>query len=403
MKFARILCALALLTATAFGAETNAIRGLVVMKKDVLVPDTGAARFAPLSESQVLPCVACSDDGYTVVCPDAEGNLRVAFLDRRDEWGHATARAWTYDSTVETNTIVVSVPLPLRPGRIPLLRGSTYPLLSSEPAGHVIRYTFARFTRDLPVAADSADLLPPPKPETDPVKIRIAQLEGMLKESREQEADVARRLEQARSNATQVATLLKNVTQSQLDAARLRAELSEAEGMCRELASYKPALQPVPALQQELKALLQEQSKLAAQVQKSQMESEPLKNIYKQILAVQGSILELKTAVSARQAELSAVLKTCSGENFKQDKDVLIGMLDRAEKQHSDVTGQLQNIEAAKGVLSTLTDQATRLLAENQQLRDKLQTATNELQELKKKIQELQQPPKPATAAPADK
>ena len=89
--------------------------GTAVMHRSMRLRDSGATLPYPKG-GDVYVCPAVLENGYLVVCRDKADVPRIAFLPNQDEWGHATARAWQSDTSLETNTIVIRRPLAFQPG-----------------------------------------------------------------------------------------------------------------------------------------------------------------------------------------------------------------------------------------------------------------------------------------------
>ncbi|MGQ9661675.1 MAG: hypothetical protein ACUVWX_04950 [Kiritimatiellia bacterium] len=383
-------------------AQPEKYRRMGVIKSSLVIPDPGGASLPKLSERQVLPCLRALDNGFLVGCRDAEGKARVAFLPLRDEWGHVSARAPLYDPASPSNTVQILNPLPLRPGWMPLGKGETYPVVSSDAKGHTILVSFAGFDYEVVVPGGELELLPPPKPETDPVKLREQELVQLLEKSGTELAELRKRLESVRTAADRLTMLNRDLAATELEKNRVKSEILKAESVCKELLAANPAPQQAAlvALLEQTRKFVERQADLEAGIKRIGLEIEPLRSVRKQLTALEGEVEKVQALALARNAELAALQKGELGEDIKQNQDTVRNLLDGLAKLNAELVGQVERLDAGVDSLKTLVDKLEAVQQENQRLQTQLKTLTEELEALEKKIQELQ---KPAAAEPEKK
>lgn len=360
--------------------------GFAVMNRDVRVPAPGPAPFSRLQENQRLVCVHAWDEGYLVVCRDEQGQTRLAQMARRDEWGRATARLWTYDGSMESNTIAILVPVSLSSGYALFLEGDRYPVVESDDETLTLLYRFAEYEGAFQVSRTDARLEPPPEPETDPDKIREQQLQSVLRESSEQRTALETALSQARANAVRIQDLQRNIRLSDIENRRLRTELQETEHWVRQTLHETPGEDKALMLRQkDLDRLLREQAGSHAKHGAAQRETEALKTVERNIASVERDIMRIGQAVTQRQAELTALRATATDKGARQEQEDIARLVKLALAQQGAVAKDAAEVEALKNRLSPWIEHLVALSRENEALRQQLQTLRDELAALREK------------------
>ncbi len=372
----------------------------VVLKREISIHEVPSISFRRLSERQVIPCLYVLENGYLVGIQDADGTDRVAFLPNRDEWGYPTANCWMADPAIPSNTLIVRRPVPLRPGWLTLAPGSRWPVVRTNTTACTVLYTASGFSRELPIPWESVEWIPPPEPETDPVRLRIRAVSAEWERSRQEARELQTRLQTAQSNVVSLARLHTELGQLEAEKIRLRGELEKAEAACRELSALEiPDRQPALArLAEEMEKLRRQQADWGAKLHRTQVEVEPLRAIRRFLAEAEGEIEKNKATLQIQTAELEALQNRTLPDAVKKDLEVAKSMLDALARENAAWIHRVEEWAAARTALTSLTDLVERLRQKSQQLQDQVQDLTKELQELKKRMGE---PPPPAGPTPS--
>jgi hypothetical protein len=379
---------------SAAGAEEEqAPLGMAVMKQDVSFSDKGRAAFPAPEPRQVLSCARITDQGYMVLCQDAEGNPRMACLPLRDEWGHIAARTWLYEPSLEANTIMVQIPLALEPGSFVLARGERYPVLATNETAYTVRYTFEYYCRTVDIARASADVKPI---EKDPAKIQESNLDTALVQHRDNAEGLRKRLQSFEESNARVLGLLKQLNETELEIDRLRADVVKAQTIRQALMEYQPetkALRETQAEQVEKTTRLQ--GKFSATRLLSQLDADALKNVQAQVQNAELEVERAKTQAMKSRSELSAVIAFQTDAAVEKDKEALKEELNQAGQELAAKSRQQQLVQSSRDLLQILRLEIEQILAENKQLTESVDRIAKEI-EILRKGGELKPPPKDA-------
>ncbi|MCK5850052.1 MAG: hypothetical protein KAH23_03990 [Kiritimatiellae bacterium] len=354
-KYSCIL-SICILTAGMLAAEeVEPILGFAVMRRDIAVPDSGKAPFPKPTKGAILYSPKAAGTGYLVVSPDVKGRMRMAVLPFRDEWGHATAKAWLYDALMATNTVVVKIPAALKAGYIPLQRGMKYPIISSTKTTYELAYSFHGLERKVTISSADATIELPPKPERDPRKLQEKKFEEILEDALKEQKELQEQLLKSRGNAGQVARLVTQISNAGTEKKRLLADIAKSEAMYNKFLGYESQTgETADAIGDELKKLSKKHGEMSAELKTGSVEVQGLNALYSLLTLIDTDLERIKTVVMEKKAEVTAVVDHYADENTKSEKQRGRAMIARARQKLAGYEIQIKQLEMQKEMLAKL-------------------------------------------------
>jgi hypothetical protein len=359
--------------------------GTAVMHRNMRLRDPGAALPYPKG-GDVYVCPAVLENGYLVVCRDRADVPRIAFLPNQDEWGHATARAWQSDTSLETNTIVIRRPLALQPGFLFLQKGSRYPVVHIDEATYTIAYAYGDFSRRVIVAKKDADFELPPVAKVDGRPERFSHLEQSLEIARDDQDELREKMEATDLRRLELLALLKQVGSADRERARLEAMVARAEAAYKSLLAYRPAYgKELTAWQNELTDVYRGLGTLFSSIEQLQMDIAPIR------LA---QIQRQKTREEANDLERSRVREASAHrvaleEETVPDLNEVEQALTTAIQDQAGLDSQVRRLEIEKGLVAKLLDELKTVRAQNETLDGKIEALTEELERLREEVEQV--------------
>ena len=358
MRFLRFLPVFLLILSTAIADETAPVLGYAVMRRDRAIPEKGEHKFPMPPKGTILYSPKASATGYLVVWDDTEGEPRMAVLPFRDQYGRATAKAWLYDAGMETNTVEVRIPMPLRLGYIPLMRGRKYSIIASDADSYTLRYDFHGLARTITIDSDEAVVELPPPPERDPRKLREKEIEKLLERAKAEEKELQERLAKSKENARRVGMLLKQIGKAGTEKKRLLAEIAKSEASYNKLLGYEPVTaETAEAIAAELAKISKRHGELAAKLEVGGIEADALKVLYTLLIRIDADLEQLKTDVTAKLAEIQGLVSHYEDKEAKEEREKVREFLRQAREQLSGYQVQVKHLETQREMLTNLYEQ----------------------------------------------
>jgi hypothetical protein len=339
---------------------------LAVLSRDIEIEGVSESSMPRVHAGDIVVCPAILRDGYLVILRDATGELRGALMPFHDEWGHATARTWAHDKTLEDHMLQIRRPTTLKPYGIVLKKGDKYPLLARAAHTVQIEYRCAAEVALLTVPRDA---------------VTIEQTASMSVDDR-LEADLTQRLElqqeertrlQSSINATEeyltrVSQLLLDLNEAQLETAALEGQTIVNENLKETLVRLSPRV--TQATRDDLEALKQSiarQTPHRGQELNGRLAKEMLTNTQTEQNRASVELERWKAAAERSSAEYAVV----ANPDMRQQSEELrkaISSVRKAAKLQTQMSGQLSTKEMQQEPVAIAVDLLMDLLEKNREL-----------------------------------
>lgn len=351
------------------------------MRVPAQVPDQGPVPLSAAAPGDVLVCVGTTLDGYQVVALDEAGDKRVALLPYRTEWGHVAARSAAHDTRLAPGTVIVAERSELRPGACPLALGADYPLVASNVTALTVRFQAGGLTRDLVIPRSYADVRPAAPPVLESLEART---ELALQASNERQRELRESLREAELRRTKLVALLSQLRMGEVETARLTAALAREGAVYRLVGQWKPQHAGAgSSLKAELAAALVDQAALVALLQCAPFEAEPLRELHSRLAETAGQTQALRADAAGKRTEIDALAAGRRSAEAVADRERIAKLMESAQKERSDLTGMLTQVELDKLGVDALVEQLKTVKAENARINDRLADLTARLGELR--------------------
>jgi hypothetical protein len=378
--------ALAILLSVVFaengGTEPSASRA--VMLRDIRrTAPGGDAALPPLRENQILPCAYASDTGYTVALRDLAGRPRLAWLPIRDEWGRASASAWTFDATLEPRTIRILVPVAPENGSVVFRTGHSYAVTSFDAETVSLRYAVGDFAGDFSLSRRDVKM-ESELAENDVLTRRERQLADELQRGRLSRERLQADIERTRSSAERIRNLERALLLADIETRRLQTEWSEmrhwTERALREKKSENDILAP---LQTKMDTLLQQRAVWQARRRDAEREIEPMVHMQVALREIEATLGDARNAATLAHAELHG-LKTALNEDRTSEQAAEPFHLATAEQ--AALVREIARLQSLRQSLAPWIEKHEATLRENQALKEREQALRQEVDALRQKI-----------------
>ncbi len=395
MNLTRWLLALATVATTAATAQTNVPPaevttapdqpiGFALVKQPTTVGDEGRGPLPTPARGDVLPCTGVGREGYSVVCRDAANVQRFGTLRFRDEWGRATARAWTFDAALTPYTIAVENPMPLAPGAVRIEKGEEFPILGFDDSRYIVDFRRGGTRLRLPIPKSVTHFKLPPEPVPEPPE---RELERLLATNVAERTALALRAKTAIERMALITTLVEKTQRTQAENRALEAQAAASEATCRALLAYAPG----EIVQREvsdprLTDATRESAELTARQTTSELELSLVRDILEKRLEAETDISKMKAQLDLVAAELKSLVDAANDTAVAAEKADLKVTLDQAVAEQGAKTAPVRREEARKAIIAALIEQILAVRTENARLDAQLTSLTNDVAILRQQL-----------------
>lgn len=381
-----------------------------LLLRDFQIEAVSESVLPRLHPGDIVACPAVLRDGYLIVMRDSQDNLRGALMPFSDEWGHATARAWTHDPTLEKHRLLIRRPAVLQPYSLVLNAGDLHPITAKSDRFVQIEYRCADEMALLTVPRDAVSIQQPEGITHE--QTLEASLTSSLETQREEQTRLRDAIAENEAYLSRIAQLLLDVNKAELETATLKGEMT----INRELKQALVRLQPSLALQQHQKSAalqrtLEQQSPLRRSEQDDRLTQTVIANAMQ---AQQRAAVELarwKAQASRASATRTAVAATAGAGGETAELKQTTSAVRKAARLQTQLAAQLATSEQQEALVTTTVDLLIDLLETNQELMEELQAIQQargqnnaQLTDIRQQLRQVDQalnPPPPPTVTPA--
>jgi hypothetical protein len=375
-----------------------------LLLRDFHIEAVSESPLPRLNPGEIVACPAVLRDGYLIVMRDSQDNLRGALMPFTDEWGHATARAWTHDPTLEKHRLLIRRPAVLQPYGIVLNAGDLYPVTAQSDRFVQIEYRCADEMSLLTLPRDAVTIQQPAGMTHE--QTLEANLTRSLETQREEQARLRAAIDETEAYLSRIAQLLLDVNKAQLETATLKGEMT----INRELKQALGRLNPTLAQQQSqksaaLQATLEKQAPLRRREQDERLTQTVIANA---LQAQRQAVVELarwKAQAGRASATRTAVAATAGPGGKTAELNKATSAVRKAARLQTQLAAQLATSEQQEASVTTAVDLLLDLLETNQELMEELQAVEQtrsqnnaQLAEVRQQLHQVDQALNPAPA-----
>lgn len=382
MKLNTVFLALVFSAAAAAVAQEQAPARLAIIRHDILLKARSTDPLPAVMNGQVLPCQHVAGEGFHVVCRDAQGRRRIALLPPRDEWGHATAAAWTHDDTLEDHTIRVKIALPLKPGTIFLASGRKLPVVAQDDDCYTLGLSFGGYSRAVRVARQDVQIEVPPV--KSPEEIRLEQMESRWDRASGERDALQERLTDLEDANQRMHELVLELRDAETETGALRIRIDAAVRKQAMLVDHKPT---------DSDAVKEEQARLLAAVRqkedteingaRSELLVGDLKTLHRQLERAEQKLQDAKVHVARTGTQLGVLEKAVQDDGTREERAALEAEVVGKEGM---VAAKETTLLVESGKRDQLAELAARIAAleeRNTELAEALRAVAEELERLR--------------------
>jgi len=375
------------LAAALQAAEPSSEAAIAVMQRDVVVPDTEEQVALKVETGQVLQAIRKTDDGYEVVCRDSRGQAFPALLPYRDEWGHLTCDAWTYDPSLADHTVRVKITGPLVPMHFQIHRAEEYQHVKRDGDNCIILYQTHGQSISLLVPTNAVELRPMPPVIRSATEARKSQLELALVQSKDEQAQLRDQNRRASEDAARLVELMRQLSDAEAGCNLLKAQPAANEEVRDQMTRYVPETAKAQEEgSQAIAKLVRQQAPLTASLTTAEMEKATLDGRRKELLKCDAEIEALKAKVLRTRSEMNAMADYFSDPVVAAEQEKLRVALQEESKKETVAAVSVGKTERERDTRKVFQDEIERIRQEIAKLQTSLAALCKEIEQLNRQL-----------------
>lgn len=356
-----------------------------LLTERVSLEDPGGAELPFPREGEQYACTGQTPGGYRLLCRDAKGTMRYAFLPYRDEWGHSTADTWTHTGDLGENTIRIVTPVPLRPSVLLLPAGTRLRVLAKAHDRWTVAYTCAHIEYDLRVRSRMLELEPQPDQSDDPVDRRIAELEEQMADRQARHLALLERLAELRDDNARMATLLAESARLRSENTALAMEAEEAAKIRAWLQAHEPSAND-DAIRSTLPDVLERRTAAARRAVLARMELEPMQALMQRLDLTEAELARLTEDAGRAEADIRALADLLKNGEWLEARLAGQAAIEAAEGVRQGNQTALALQEARHNALSRAVERLRAVRAEDARFQEQLVALEEEIAALEEEL-----------------